>query len=106
MATDLRQFDSWHPWALDADRAIDLALPCDTAGRDCDAQIGNSDGASLGSGQSLIVFAHSPGFVRRHRLSAALRVCLACVCTFFSRSSTSPYILYFFFFFFLFFFFF
>ena len=28
MATDLREFDGWHPWALDADRAVDLALAC------------------------------------------------------------------------------
>src|SRR3546814_1135484 len=67
MATDLREFDSWHPWALDADRAIDLALACETAGRDCDAQIGNSDGASIGSGQSLSVYANSHGFVGRDR---------------------------------------
>lgn len=67
MATDLREFDSWHPWALDADRAIDLALACETAGRDCDARIGNSDGASIGSGQSLSVYANSHGFVGRDR---------------------------------------
>src|SRR3546814_10964621 len=67
MATDLREFDSWHPWALDADRAIDLALACETAGRDTDARIGNSDGASIGSGQSLSVYANSHGFVGRDR---------------------------------------
>lgn len=67
MATDLREFDSWHPWALDADRAIDLALACEAAGRDADARIGNSDGASIGSGQSLSVYANSHGFVGRDR---------------------------------------
>src|SRR5690606_26052037 len=77
MATDLREFDSWHPWALDADRAIDLALACETAGRDSDARIGNSDGASIGSGQSLSVYANSHGFVgrdrdTRHRIRCAL----------------------------------
>ena len=29
---DLREFDAWHPWAIDADHAIDLALACE-AGR-------------------------------------------------------------------------
>jgi len=47
MATDLREFDSWHPWAIDADRAIDLALACEQAGRDSDRRIENSDGASV-----------------------------------------------------------
>ena len=67
MATDLREFDGWHPWALDADRAVDLALACETAGRESDARIANSDGASVGSGQSLSVYANSHGFVGRER---------------------------------------
>ena len=32
MATDLREFDGWHPWVLDADHALDIALACE-AGR-------------------------------------------------------------------------
>ena len=67
MATDLREFDSWHPWAIDADRAVDLALACEQAGRDADPRIGNSDGASLGTGTSLSVYANSHGFVGRER---------------------------------------
>ncbi|MDN5781942.1 MAG: metalloprotease PmbA [Luteimonas sp.] len=69
MATDLREFDGWHPWRLDADRAVDLALACETAGRDADARITNSDGASVGSGESLSVYANSHGFVGRERSS-------------------------------------
>ena len=67
MATDLREFDSWHPWAIDADRAVDLALACEQAGREADQRIGNSDGASLGTGTSLSVYANSHGFVGRER---------------------------------------
>ncbi|HEY0861189.1 MAG TPA: metalloprotease PmbA [Pseudoxanthomonas sp.] len=67
MATDLREFDSWHPWAIDADRAVDLALACEQAGRDADPRIGNSDGASLGTGTSLSVYANSHGFIGRER---------------------------------------
>ena len=67
MATDLREFDGWHPWALDADRAVDIALACETAGRESDARIANSDGASVGSGQSLSVYANSHGFFGRDR---------------------------------------
>ena len=73
----LREFDSWHPWALDADAAIDLALACEQAGRDADARIANSDGAAVASGASLAVYANSHGFVgaergTHHSLSCAL----------------------------------
>jgi PmbA protein len=60
-------FDAWHPWALDPDQAIDLALACESAGRDSDPRIENSDGASVGSSASLSVYANSHGFVGRDR---------------------------------------
>ena len=60
-------FDTWHPWRLDADEAIDLALACEVAGREADARVENSDGASFGSGGSLSVYANSHGFVGRER---------------------------------------
>ncbi|WP_231120470.1 metalloprotease PmbA [Cognatilysobacter tabacisoli] len=67
MASDLREFDGWHPWPIDADRAIDLALAAEAAGRERDPRIENSDGASVGSGESLGVYANSHGFVGRER---------------------------------------
>lgn len=67
MATDLREFDAWHPWALDPEQAIELALACEQAGRDADPRLENSDGASVGSGGSLSVYANSHGFVGRER---------------------------------------
>ncbi|TYT27362.1 metalloprotease PmbA [Luteimonas viscosa] len=60
-------FDDWHPWALDADRAVDLALACEAAGRDADARIANSDGGSASSSASLGVYANSHGFVGAER---------------------------------------
>ncbi|MFC3549964.1 metalloprotease PmbA [Lysobacter cavernae] len=67
MARDLREFDSWHPWVIDADRAIDLALACEQAGRESDARIENSDGASVGTGESIGVYANSHGFIGHER---------------------------------------
>ena len=71
------EFDAWHPWALEADRAIDLALACESAGRDSDPRIENSDGASVGTGAALSVYANSHGFVGRehstqHSIGCAL----------------------------------
>ena len=67
MATDFPDLDARHPWALQADEAVDLALACENAGREADAQIRNSDGASVSSMQSLSVYANSHGFIGRER---------------------------------------
>lgn len=67
MARDLREFDAWHPWALDADRAIALATEAEAAGRGADARIANSDGAGAHSGESISVYANSHGFVGAER---------------------------------------
>lgn len=77
MAKEQRDFDTWHPWLIDADRAIDLAIASEAAGREVDARIENSDGAAVGTGASLGVYANSHGFIGRersteHSLSCAL----------------------------------
>ena len=59
-------FDGWHPWELDAERAIALALECEHAGRE-HPRIENSDGASVSTGESLSVYANTHGFVGRSR---------------------------------------
>ncbi len=64
---DWPEFDSWHPWALEADHAVDLAMACETAGRDADPRISNSDGASVATSQSVSVYANSHGFIGRDR---------------------------------------
>ncbi|KRG69054.1 metalloprotease PmbA [Pseudoxanthomonas dokdonensis] len=66
MATEFPDLDTWHPWPLEADEAIDMAMACEAAGR-ADARIANSDGASVGSGESLSVYANSHGFIGRER---------------------------------------
>ena len=67
MASTQREFDSWHPWDLDAAHAIDIALACEQAGREVDARIANSDGASVNSSTSISVYANSHGFLGRER---------------------------------------
>jgi len=71
------EFDAWHPWALEADHAIDLARACEQAGRDLGGEIRNSDGASVSSSQSLGVYANSHGFIgpgrsTQHSIGCAL----------------------------------
>lgn len=77
LAREFPELDLWHPWALDAGAAIELGIACEAAGRDADARISNSDGASVASGESVSVYANSHGFVgreraTRHSISCAL----------------------------------
>ena len=69
MAREFPDLDTWHPWELDARHAVDLALACEAAGREADTRIGNSDGASVATAQSLSVYANSHGFIGRERSS-------------------------------------
>src|SRR4249920_3344729 len=69
MARDFPDLDLWHPWALDADHAIALALKAENAGLQADKRIGNSDGAGVSSGESVSVYANSHGFVGAERHS-------------------------------------
>lgn len=69
MATEFPDLDGWHPWALSAEEAVDLALACEAAGRESDSRISNSDGASAATAQSLSVYANSHGFIGRERSS-------------------------------------
>lgn len=61
------EYDAWHPWALEADAAVDLALACEAAGRDADPRIANSDGASVSTSKGLSVYANSHGFIGAER---------------------------------------
>ncbi|WP_146909072.1 metalloprotease PmbA [Arenimonas daejeonensis] len=77
MASDPREFDAWHPWNLDADRAIALAQEAEAAGLAADTRIANSDGASAYTGDSVSVYANSHGFLgaergTNHSLSVSL----------------------------------
>jgi PmbA protein len=67
MATAFPDLDLWHPWDIDAERAIALGIACEAAGREADARISNSDGANVSSSESIGVYANSHGFIGRDR---------------------------------------
>lgn len=77
LAGQARDFDQWHPWGIEPDAAVALALEAEAAGRSFDARISNSEGASVSSHGGLSVYANSLGFVGRerntsHSISASL----------------------------------
>ena len=67
LAKDFPDFDQWHPWNIDAESAIELALQAESAGRSVDRRIANSDGAGLNTGLSVALYANSHGFVGAER---------------------------------------
>ena len=76
LARQFPDLDLWHPWKIAPEEAIGLGLEIEDAGRSS-AQISNSEGASVQTGESLSVYATSQGFVgkergTRHMLSCAL----------------------------------
>ncbi len=77
LARDAPDLDLWHPWPITAPEAIALALEIENAGRGADARIGNSEGASVQSGETLTAYANSLDFTgtersTRHSLSCSL----------------------------------
>jgi PmbA protein len=68
--------DLFHPWALDSDRAIEIARRAEDAAFAVSRQIVNSEGANVHTGCDQFVLANSRGFVggypqSRHSVSVA-----------------------------------
>jgi len=77
MARDIPDLDLYHPWDLEPDTAIELAIACEDAARAHDPRIVNSEGANVSTHAGLHVYGNSQGFVAgypstRHGLSCAV----------------------------------
>ncbi|MEJ7139114.1 metalloprotease PmbA [Amphibiibacter pelophylacis] len=75
-ATQHRDLDLFHPWAIDADDAAQIALQCEAAALDFDKRITQSEGASVSAQQSHFVAGNTLGFrgayaSSRHSVSVA-----------------------------------
>lgn len=67
LATEFPDLDTNHPWSLDVEEAIKLAVECEDAARSFDKEITNSDGASVSSHQGIKIFGNSLGFLQGHQ---------------------------------------
>jgi PmbA protein len=77
MATEVPDLDLYHPWDQSIEQAIDLAIRCETAARDRDTRIFNSEGATVNSHDGLQVYGNTHGFIggypsSRHSLSCSV----------------------------------
>ncbi len=69
LATEFPDLDLYHPWDLDAEQAMELALECEAAALDADPRISNSEGAGVDTGESSFAYGNSHGFLRSGRSS-------------------------------------
>ncbi len=76
MARDLPDLDLFHPWNVEVDEAVAIALQCEESGFSASEKITNSEGASISSHQSCRVYGNSQGFIGS---SLASRSSLSCV---------------------------
>jgi PmbA protein len=77
MATEFRELDLYHPWDLDPQAVIELALECENAALEYDPRIVNSEGASVDLNAGVSVYGNSHGFLQaqhktRHSISCAV----------------------------------
>jgi len=71
-----RDLDLFHPWTIDAESALEIALRCEAAALGVDARVTNSEGAGLSAQQSHFFAGNTRGFrggyaSSRHSLSVA-----------------------------------
>ena len=71
-----RDLDLFHPWAIDAEQAMQVALRCEAAALGVDPRITNSEGAGVSAQQSHFFAGNTRGFrggyaSSRHSLSVA-----------------------------------
>ncbi|MCB1758445.1 MAG: metalloprotease PmbA [Gammaproteobacteria bacterium] len=77
MAREIPDLDLYHPWAISVEQAIESGIACETAARELDPRITNSEGASLNSHTGIQVYGNSHGFLggypsSHHSLSCAV----------------------------------
>lgn len=77
MATEVPDLDLYHPWPIEVEQAIALAVACEDAARAYDPRIVNSEGASLSTHFGIHVAGNSRGFIggyptTRHGLNCAV----------------------------------
>ena len=63
LATDIPDLDLSHPWALEPERAVELARTCESAAMAVDRRITNSDGAGVSSHSGVRAYGNSHGFM-------------------------------------------
>lgn len=76
MCRDIKDLDLDHPWAIDADTAIALAIECEAAGRAYDKRISNSEGATVSTNRGTRAYGNTHGFIGSYAKSSHSITCV------------------------------
>ncbi|MDX1516183.1 MAG: metalloprotease PmbA [Woeseiaceae bacterium] len=76
MCRDIIDLDLDHPWDIDAERAIDMAIRCEAAGLAVDDRINNSEGATVSTNRGSRAYGNTHGFVGSVRKSSHSVTCV------------------------------
>ncbi len=69
LATDIPDLELYHPWAISAEEAVELAKECEDAARAEDKRITNSEGGSVSSHTGIRLYGNSHGFLNGYNTS-------------------------------------
>jgi len=70
MASEILDLDLYHPWSISLPELIETAQICESAAREVDARITNSEGSNLNTSQSYNLYANSHGFIGSRKSSS------------------------------------
>lgn len=76
MCTDIKDLDLDHPWELEAEAAIALAVETERAGLDCDSRISNSEGATVATNRGSRAYGNTHGFVGSYTRTSHSITCI------------------------------
>ena len=76
MAVNPPDLDLSHQWGLDSDRAINIAIECESAARDYDKRITNSEGATVGTNDGIRAYGNTHGFLASYPKSSHSISCI------------------------------
>ena len=76
MCRQIRNLDLDHPWVLDADSAIAMAIESEAAGLGCDHRISNSEGATVATNRGTRAYGNTHGFVGSYSKTSHSVTCI------------------------------
>jgi len=76
MALEIPDLDLYHPWQLNPQQALVLAIECESQALDMDAQIKNSEGAALTTVERGFFYANSHGFAGDYQTTSHSMNCV------------------------------
>lgn len=76
MASDVQDLDLDHPWTIDANQAIALAIECEAAAMGFDKRISNSEGGTVSTNRGARAYGNTHGFLDSYTRTSHSLTCV------------------------------